>query len=208
MTDVRFTAPELQALYALLAPTDTGAPRAPLLKTSPPARAWTWADLAAVRRRTARAAASRRRSEGNADARTSARRRTTPSRCSAAVQDTCGGPNGGTWHGPGPDWACGPRSWRRGSVPSASTAPRSPRAASRRASQCPRWTSPWTACASSSAYGAESRSSPSWPAPQPAGAHCPTDPQGVARGTAPGTAPRGGVPLGRSGAGGRTSGAV
>ncbi|MFE0908359.1 hypothetical protein ACFW3Y_34685 [Streptomyces rochei] len=64
MTDVRFTAPELQALYALLAPTDTVAPRAPLLKTSPPPRAWTWADLAAVRRHTARAAASRRRSEG------------------------------------------------------------------------------------------------------------------------------------------------
>ncbi len=39
MTDARFTDPELQALYALLAPTDTGAPRAPLLKTSPPARA-------------------------------------------------------------------------------------------------------------------------------------------------------------------------
>ncbi|WP_440581241.1 hypothetical protein [Streptomyces sp. PT19] len=64
MTDARFTDPELQALYALLAPTDTGAPSATAEDIAAREGLDLAADLAAVRRRTARAAASRRRSEG------------------------------------------------------------------------------------------------------------------------------------------------
>ncbi|MFJ9580935.1 hypothetical protein ACIRQF_31660 [Streptomyces sp. NPDC101191] len=63
MPRARFTDPELQAVYALLAPTDTGAPTATAEDIAAREGLDLAADLAAVRRRTARADASRRRSE-------------------------------------------------------------------------------------------------------------------------------------------------
>ena len=60
MTRARFTDPELQAVYALLAPTDAGAPSATAEAVAAREGLDLAADLAAVRRR---AAASRRRSE-------------------------------------------------------------------------------------------------------------------------------------------------
>ncbi|MFI9772848.1 hypothetical protein ACIHJG_39330 [Streptomyces sp. NPDC052415] len=63
MPRARFTDLELQAVYALLAPTDTGAPSATAEDIAAREGLDLAADLAAVRRRTARAA-SRRRSEG------------------------------------------------------------------------------------------------------------------------------------------------
>ncbi|MET7489500.1 hypothetical protein [Streptomyces sp. NPDC005538] len=63
MTHARFTDPELQAVYAFLTPTDTGAPMATAEAVAAREGLDLAADLATVRRRTARAAASRRRSD-------------------------------------------------------------------------------------------------------------------------------------------------
>ncbi|MGX1364710.1 hypothetical protein RKD19_000069 [Streptomyces canus] len=63
MTRARFTDPDLQAVYAFLAPTDTGTPSTTAESVADREGLDLAADLAAVRRRTASVDASRRRSE-------------------------------------------------------------------------------------------------------------------------------------------------